>query len=283
MVLESLLNPLQAERHPWEMFFMGILYSSIAVLLGLMIFGDDASLVIVFLTVLACVPLIYGAIKMEENKDISISDEKKLLQEHAKAISFLMYLFGGIVVSLALWYVFLPIDIVQNIFAIQTRTIEQINSGITGNFFGSLEIFSMVFLNNFKVLIFCLLFAFLYGVGAIFILVWNASVLAAAMGDFARTILSKAMAATGNITMAHYFSALSLSILRYSIHGVPEILSYFIGGLAGGIISIAVIKHDFQSDKFRNIIFDTSSLVLIAIFFLVIAAFLEVFVTPIFF
>ncbi len=39
-------------------------------------------------------------------------------------------------------------------------------------------------------MIFCLLFAFLYGVGAIFILVWNASVLGAAIGVFAKTQLS---------------------------------------------------------------------------------------------
>ena len=49
MVLEAIMNPFQAEKHPWEMFFIGILYSSIAVLLGLIIFGKDASYVISFL------------------------------------------------------------------------------------------------------------------------------------------------------------------------------------------------------------------------------------------
>lgn len=283
MVLESILNPLQAEKKPWEMFFIGMLYSSIAVLLGLMIFGKDSSLVIVFLTVLACFPIIYGAIKMEENKDMVISSEKKLLKEHWKALSFFMFLFFGIVISFSLWYIFLPFDTASDVFAVQTRTIAAINSNVTGNFFDSLGILTEIFINNIKVLIFCLLFAFLYGVGAIFILVWNASVLGTAVGNFARTKISSVIGATGNATLSTYFHGLSLGILRYSIHGIPEILAYFIAGLAGGIISIAIIKHDFRTPKFNHVLLDSADLIAISVLVLFIAAIIEVFVTPLFF
>ena len=92
MVLESLLNPLKAERKPWEMFFIGFLYSSIAILLSLWIFRDQASLVMVFFTVMACVPIVYNTMKLEESKDLVISKEKVLLKEHNKAIIFLMFL-----------------------------------------------------------------------------------------------------------------------------------------------------------------------------------------------
>ena len=55
MVLESLISAEQAERRPWKLFFLGMIYSSIGVFLGLFMFGDtDISLVIVFLTVLSC-------------------------------------------------------------------------------------------------------------------------------------------------------------------------------------------------------------------------------------
>ena len=164
MVLESILNPLQAEKKPWEMLFIGMLYSSISVLLGIMIFGQDASLVIVFLTVLACSPIMYGAIKMEETKDLEFNSEKKLLKEHSKALSFFMFLFMGIAISYSLWYIFLPTGVSSSVFAIQEKTISAINAQITAQISGQVSSgfgnFLSIFINNFKVLIFCFIFAY---------------------------------------------------------------------------------------------------------------------------
>ena len=78
MVLESLINPRKAEGKPWETFFIGIIYSSVAIFLSLWIFKDYASLVMVFLTVTASVPLMYNIILFEEEKDKEIQDEKVL-------------------------------------------------------------------------------------------------------------------------------------------------------------------------------------------------------------
>jgi uncharacterized membrane protein SpoIIM required for sporulation len=140
-----------------------------------------------------------------------------------------------------------------------------------------------IFLNNVKVLIFCILFSFLYGSGAIFILTWNASVIGAAAGNLIRTHMASAAAATGFSKAGAYLHASSLSVLRYAIHGIPEIAAYFIAGLAGGILSVAIIRHDFGTTNFEKILLDASDLILIAIFVLFVAAILEVFVTPAFF
>ena len=99
MVFESLINPVKAKKRPWEMVFIGIVYSSVAVILSLFIFREYASLVIIFLTVLASVPLMYGAIKMEEKKDTELKEERFLIKEHGKALSFFMFLFFGFVVN----------------------------------------------------------------------------------------------------------------------------------------------------------------------------------------
>jgi len=276
MVIESLVNPFKAERSPWEMFFIGALYSSVAVLLSLWVFKPYASLVAVFLTVIACVPMMYGTMKLEEKKDLEIEDEKILIKEHGKALSFFIFLFLGITISFTLWYVFLPADLTHTLFSVQTKTISDINTQITGQGINQLDLFSKIFLNNIKVLIFCLIFAFIYGFGAIFILTWNASVIGTAMGNFVRSNIST----TG---FAHYFEITSLGILRYMVHGIPEILAYFIGGLAAGIISIAIIKHDFRSEKFQHILLDSTDLLLLSLAVLLIAALLETFVTPVLF
>ena len=108
MVLESILNPLKAEKRPWEMFFLGFVYSTLAILLSLWIFKDQASLIMVFLKVMACVPIVYNTMKLEESKDLEISSERRLLKEHNKAIIFLTFLFFVITLSFSAWYVFLP-------------------------------------------------------------------------------------------------------------------------------------------------------------------------------
>ena len=276
MVIESLVNPFKAERNPWEMFFIGALYSSIAILLSLWVFKPHASLVMVFLTVLACAPIMYGTMKMEEEKDLRIQEEKILIKEHGRALSFFIFLFLGITISFTLWYVFLPSDLANSLFSIQTKTISDINSQITGQSINQLNLFSKIFMNNLKVLIFCLIFAFVYGLGAIFILTWNASVIGTAIGNFIRTNVS------GN-SVLHYFEITSLGILRYMIHGIPEILAYFTGGLSASIVSIAVIKHDFKSEKFQHILLDSVDLLLLSLVILLFAALIEVFITPLLF
>ncbi len=283
MVLESLINPIKAERKPWELFFIGLFYSSIAILLSFWIFREYASLVMVFLTTMACVPLIYSVIKLEEKKDMVVNEENTLLKEHGKVISFLLFLFLGFTLSFSLWYTFLPSGLAQNAFSVQTQTIANINAGITGSFSQDFSVLTKIFFNNFKVLIFCVLFAFIYGVGAIFILTWNASVIGAAIGNFVRTGISTEASLLGLAGAANYFHIFSLGLLRYAVHGLPEIAAYFIAGLAGSIISIAVIRHDLGTKKYERIILDSSDLLIIAVVILFLAALLEVFVTPLLF
>lgn len=282
MVLESIINPLIAERKPWQLLFIGFMYSTIGLFLSLWIFEEHASLVMVFLTVFACVPLLYATMKFEEEKDIKMENEGRLLKEHSKAISFLILLFAGMVIAFSLWYTVLPSAVMQNVFKIQAQMITSLNQQVTGNL-ASMTLFTKIFVNNIKVLIFCILFSFIYGAGAIFILTWNASVIGVAIGNFIRTHISTYASEFGVGNVATYFYAASMGILRYSLHGIPEILAYFIAGLAGGIISVAVIRHNSGTKSFERILLDSSDLILIAISILFCAAVIEVYITPLFF
>ena len=272
MVLESLLSVSKAEKKPWETFFLGILYASFGILLSLWIFKSESSMIMVLLTVIATLPLIYKTFNYEEKKDILVKDEKKLIKEHAKALKFLMYLFFGFIVAYSMWFVFLPSDITETLFRVQLTTINQINAKISGTAAFTEGILIQIFANNLKVLMFTILFAFFYGAGTIFILIWNATVIAAAIGNFARTKFAE--------TFGSYFAIIPVAVARYMTHGFFEILAYFIGGLAGGIISVAIINHDIESESFRRIVKDSFALILLSIVILVMAALIEVFITP---
>src|SRR3989344_1644678 len=218
MVIESFINAFKAEKEPYHLFYLGFFFSSIGILLSFWVFQKHASLVMVFLTMLASVPLIYQTIKVEEKKDVDLKNEKAILKEHSKAVVFLVMLFLGMTASFTVWYVFLPQTVAESLFSIQTQTIIAINNDVTGNLVltspEQLNFFTKIFFNNIKVLVFCILFAFVYGVGALFILTWNASVIGAAIGNFIRTSLEQS---------SNYFHIASLGVLRYALHGIPEI------------------------------------------------------------
>lgn len=283
MVVEALLYPIKAEKKPWEMFFIGFLYTSIGILISLWIFSDQASLVMVFMITMAALPIFYNTMKLEESKDMVMDKESEILREHNKAISFFMYMFIGITVACAVWYALLPTSTINSLFDKQIGTIQAINNQVSGNAIYGLDIFWKVFFNNFKVLAFSVLFAFVYGAGALFILAWNATVIGAAIGNFIRSNISSYTSSLGLLDAGNYFHVVSLGLLKYSVHGIPEISAYFYGGLAGGILSVSIIRKHFATKKFTTIIMDFSELILIAIGFLIAAAFLEVYVTPVLF
>ncbi len=284
MVIESFINPEKAEQRPWNLFFIGFLYATAATFLSLWIFKQYSSIVMVTLTVIAAVPLMYKTMKHEEKIDTELDEESKILRHHSKALSFLMFMFTGFLIAFTLWFVVLPADLVQVLFKSQLETIATINTKVSGNAVDQLtNIFSLIFLNNIKVLMFSIFFAFFYGAGAIFILTWNATVIAAATGSFIKDKIAAYTVSIGSVNAFNYFNVFSLGLLRYAIHGIPEIAAYFIGGIAGGIISVAMINHDIESDKFKNIMLDALDLTMLAVLVLFIAAILEVFVTPIFF
>ncbi len=284
MVLELLMNPFKVEKKPWELFFVGAVYSSVAIILGMFVFKEYVGIVMVFLTTLASVYLVNKMLKIEEEKDDEVRGELNILKEHGKALSVFIFLFLGFVVAFSLWYIALPPNLTHQVFGIQERTIECINSaGIEGCISGTEATFGRIFFNNVKVLLFTLIFAFFYGAGAIFILAWNAAVVGTAIGIFARNSIGTAAGGIGLSSIASYFPIYSAGLLRYMTHGIFEILAYFMVALAGGIISIAVVRHDFGSKEFRKVLLDSADLIALSLGVLLVAAAVEVFITPLLF
>jgi len=67
------------------------------------------------------------------------------------------------------------------------------------------------------------------------------------------------------------------------IHGFPEIAAYFIAALAGGIISVAIIRKDLRGERMWSIFQDALILIIISVVILVVAGLMEVYLTPVLF
>jgi len=285
-MLEMLINPKNAERRPWQMFFIGAFYASLSIFLVNQIFSQDAVLskysgiLLVTFMVMFTMPFIYYTLKYEEEKIKPSSKYSGLLREHTRAIYAFLWLFVGFVVALSFWYTILTST---QSFRAQIETYCLINRpanfedcikqyGIkdvttSTGFLSNKERLFLIFTNNIYVLFFTIIFSLIFGAGVIFVLAWNASVIAAAVGIFTNSSLIQ----------------LPIAFFRFFLHGIPEIASYFIVALAGGMVSVAVVNHEFGTDKFWNTLYDALNLTIIGVVILFLAALIEVFITPIFF
>ena len=287
-MLEMIINPKEAEKGPWKMFFIGLVYASLSLLLVHWFFRGDAVLskysgmIVVTFSVMFSLPFIYYTIKREEKEDETVEGLFSVWKAHSDAIYSFMWLFLGFIVAFSFWYIFLGN---ANLFNAQIETYCLINN--PGNVdkcvseYKSLAVnkqvttggvtsqvrFLSILENNVYVMIFTLIFSLIFGAGAIFVLAWNASVIAAAVGIFT----------------SHQISDIPLGISRYMIHGFPEIAAYFITALAGGIFGVGVLRNGVRNYKFLRVVENTVLLLFISVVVLVVAALLEVYFTPLLF
>jgi len=277
MVLESLVNPRVDERHPRIMMVYGFVYSTVGLFLAMQVFGNQASMSAVFLTTMPLIIVMYNAIKLEVSKECLIHKELFLLKEHTHILWFFLYLFLGMTIAYSLWFTVLSPETSRNVFMVQLDTIKSITGrDITpsGAVVHGSERLYQILANNFRVLFLCILFSFIYGSGAIFILTWNASVVGVAIGGSLREVAGLAGIQVG---------------LSYLVHGLPEIAAYFLAALAGGIISVALAHYEYHEEGFKDvpalkhIFIDSVDLIIASILVLVVAALIEVYITPNFF
>lgn len=287
-MLESLINPRRVEKGPWKMFFIGLLYASLSLLLTKLFFSKDAVLskfsgmIVVIFCVMFSLPFMYYIIKNEEKQDEQIEGLIHVWKVHRDAIFALMWLFLGFIVAFSFWFVVLQDSNLLNAqietycminspgnveSCAQQYSFENLNSNsLTGAFSGQERFFSIL-QNNIYVMIFTLIFSLIFGAGAIFVLAWNSTVIASAVAIFTK----------------YKISAMPIGLSRYMIHGLPEIAAYFITALAGGILGVGVIRHGIRDKRFVHILENVVILLVLAIIVLIIAGLLETYLTPLFF
>ena len=285
-MLESLINPKRAEKGPWKMFFIGLLYASLSVLLVKIFFSSDpvlikySGLLVVTFCVMFSLPFMYYIIKQEEEEDEIVEGLRRIWSVHKDAVFALIWLFLGFVIAFSFWFLVLQDS---NLLNAQIETYCSINSPSsiaecvtqysTGTFIGptgytiGVPRFLSILENNFYVLVFTLLFSLIFGAGAIFVLAWNATVIASAIGIFTKFELSQ----------------IPYGLLRYMIHGLPEITAYFLTALAGGILGAGFIRNGLNNRRFLHVLENVVVLLFAAIIILIIAGFMEVYLTPLLF
>lgn len=254
MVLERLLDEKNALKSPVKIFLLGIVVSAIALFVAHSVFPESTGLFTIILITLMMTPLINKMIHYEEVEDEKMVGSYSFFQRYKDIITSYVSFFTGMILAMSLIFVLLPDTLSQGIFDEQIAEINVIRGHFTFE-----NQFLNIFMNNLSVLTLSFLFSFLFGSGAIFILSWNASVLSAAIGLVAKS--------------AGGLKAVPAAVLLFLPHGSFEIGAYFIGAIAGGLISAVFIRKKSLKGKF--ILKDCIKLFSIAIILLVIGGIVE--------
>jgi uncharacterized membrane protein SpoIIM required for sporulation len=286
-MIGAFFNPKATDRRPWKMFFVGVIYASLSLILVKWFFAPDpvlskfSGMIVVTFCVMFSLPFMYFLIRQEEQEDEQAEGFLDVWRMHNDAIFAFMWLFLGFIIAFSFWHIFIG-D--ANLFNAQLETYCMINSpgsiedcvqkytfdqkfgSSTGAVTKEMRFLSILE-NNVFVMIFTLLFSLIFGAGAIFVLAWNASVIAAAIGIFTQYNLVE----------------IPLGLLRYMVHGFPEIAAYFTTALAGGIFGVGILRNGVKNKKFLRVLENTVILLFISIIILIVAAAVEVYFTPILF
>ena len=257
MVLEKLVTIREAVRHPLWMLVIGALVSVVSLFISFLIFPESVGLFTTVLVTFIMTPFMVNLLTYEAfitELEIKKRLHQNFFQRHWDILLIYTAFFSGMIIALTLTFMFLPSETVEKLFEDQINEIKLIR----GSFLFS-STFIKIAINNVGVLVLAGLFAFVFGSGAIFILSWNASVLAAAIGLTAKSI--------GGL------SGIPVALITYLPHGVFEISAYFLGGIAGGILSAVVMKR--KTELFGVMVNDSIKVMAVAIFLLLIGALIE--------
>ncbi|MAG21867.1 MAG: hypothetical protein CL943_00995 [Candidatus Diapherotrites archaeon] len=285
MVLEAIVSSKELMKHPLVMLFISIIVSAAGLWIAYWTFPGSSSILGIAFVTIALVPLMHSIFVKEEAIEAeSDSWTPNFLERHFTVVKIYAWFFIGLIISYAFWYSFLPImgltDMRNQVFEEQENAlggIEKLKSRMTGN--ATLQggpcgkdvgcWFQLVFYNNTFVMLLSVLFSFIYGAGAVFLIGWNASVIGVVIGKE----VIHSMAISGNFLQS--FATGLYRGLGLLPHGLPEALGYFFGAIAGGIIGVAIIKEKHRTHEFAIIAKDALITIVIALVLLFIGALIE--------
>jgi len=304
MVLESLFDANELRKSPFFMILWGAILASAGLWISFFTFPEAASVLAIAMTTIGLMPIFNSLFRVEEDEEAHKPGPSiTFLKRHFDLIAIIGYFFIGMIIAYAFWYGALPqndasfcisnsncfqVPGKENAFKEQEKALGGINAlrqnltgqvtaqavpkGACGSNFACW--FEAIFVNNILVLLLAIILSFVYGAGAIFLIAWNASIIGVVIGKDILLLLGT-FAGLGSLNFfAAYFAALVYG-LRFLPHGLPEGLGYFVGAVAGGIISVAITKKKYVTGEFSRISKDAFLMALIAVALLFIAAVIE--------
>ncbi|MGB9675335.1 MAG: stage II sporulation protein M [Candidatus Nanoarchaeia archaeon] len=252
MVIETLIKPTWVFKNPFYAFYLGITLAFIGTSIGLFIFPDQASFAGLLFITIAAVPFLQKVVDYELERG---KPAKAFWRRNKKIALIYGLFFFGVALTYFIWFKVLPPQAALFFF---NRQIVALTQPTMLGFFTQTQLsqFSSILLNNLKILTLVLILSFIYGMGSILIITWNASVLGVFVGSFGKFV----------------------SFLAFVPHTALEFVGFFFGAMAGGLLNMAFdeSKTKLGREKFYMAINDAALLFLLATIIIIAAAAIEI-------
>lgn len=268
MVLEQIFRLKILQKNPFYAVFLGLIYSLVAAATSYFFFKDQISLSMLFLITLLCLPSLMNLISIQEERD-GQSGLRNFLDNHHDVFEIYFFLSIGIITGYLLVFLLFSAAGLDSGSTMSSQ-MSILSPLLDKNLIQAFEVNRLshalnIFLANIGVAVLLFILSLFYGAGAIFLLVWNASVFSV----FLFTTLKNLSSGVNN----------SLAIMgSFAIYVIPEFSGFLLAAIAGGIVSKAVINEELFSNDFQNVLRDAIALLLLSFILLFIAGFLESYV-----
>ena len=226
------------------------------------LFPSEASLVAVFLVAIASVDSLERL--LVENRRRIYEDGERPLRANLHICALLLALFAGTTVGFSLLGLFLPLDLVELLFA---KQLEGYGANFPGLQFGGA---APLLKANLFVLFFFVIALFFRQGGVMLAVAWNAGVWGATCGWLARTW-------DGGPPLVEAWFRVAGTCLP---HLALEAAAFVLAGLAGVFLSKGLLRHALDSEPVRSIATSAAALLAVAVGLVVLGAFWEALVAP---
>jgi len=272
MVLEQIYPMELLKEKPKYAFLLGMAYTVFATLFALMLFPQDPALVIVGIVSILLLPSLYQLSTYHESemRKHNAFSFWHVISDNKQFIKVYLYLFFGSFIVFALFSLFLPTLATNYVFKEQVAVMTGGAVQTAGGGYFSIPLFKDLFTHNLFVMGICFLLSLVAGNGAIFMIIWNASVWGTVFG-----VLGKTVAVYLQTHPAIIFSLILISVFP---HVLLEISSYIIAVVSGTIISDAMAREKIVSKTFGRVLIHNVLLLLCAVAVLAIAMIVETYV-----
>ncbi|MBI5226497.1 stage II sporulation protein M [Candidatus Micrarchaeota archaeon] len=283
MVLDFLVSPTQATKEPWSLILATFVFVSFGVFVEMYLPIQGS--IIVFAMV-PLIPLVWMVLMREEELEESEVDAWKkgtgklrLFSHNIDLWEVFAFFFIGSALAYTFWFAILPPDSFEfmgrqlpgsnALFADQLKEVSFIRGSVSaiqgqvvniglgakeGTFWFLLE-------HNLQVMGLMLLFSLVYGIGSIYLLLWNASIIGVVIG--------------GQVHQMGIMGA-AIGFLNLLPHGIFEMSAYFLASIAGGLFSMEFMKRGFSKpDLFFHVFLEVLLLLVLSFVLLGVGAYIE--------
>jgi hypothetical protein len=221
--------------------FISFIFVSVSIFFSYYIFPSQTSLLTISFVVIALTPPLYKAVSKEE-KIVAHAPRKSFLQKYGSILLVLLLISIGIFLSFSFWYNVLPSDSAYSMKCSTSLPCREAVFDLQSKYLETPRNLEIIL----GLMLICFILSLFLGAGAIFIITW----------DISSLVISA--------TPGH------LGFLAY----MPQLLSFFLAGLSGAMLSFAIIKHEWRSHGLFSVLKDSFILFTIALILAILSYFL---------